>query len=145
MQGKEIEEILKEVNMQTNLDEKIVSLNFLYRLQTRFQNEICNKIGYNGEKIMELPVDKPDIFQCQCLMLLEEIGELVKSDKRWKNFRNEKYDKTNKLEEIADCFIVLFNICLFSDFDCSEVEQAIMDKMIGNFARIYKEKCDKNE
>lgn len=134
MQGKDIENIIKNISQ----DENGMKFNFLYNLQKKFQEEVCNKIGYYDEKISELPTNNVRAYQYHCMCLLEELGELVKSDKRWKNFRNDKYDKDNKLEEIADCFIVLYNICLFSGFSDKEIEQAIFDKILGNFDRIYK-------
>ena len=54
---------------------------------------------------------------------------MLESDKRWKNFRNEKYDKAGKLEEIADCFIVLMNVAMFSGFGACELYDAIADKI----------------
>ena len=70
-------------------------------------------------------------------MMLEEIGELVKSDKRWKNFRNNKFDRDNKLEELCDCFITLMNITMFSGFSCEEVEEAVANKIDENYERCF--------
>lgn len=61
--------------------------------------------------------------------LMSEIGEVLDADKRWKNFRNQKYDKDAKLEEIADCFIVLMNIAMFSEFSGFELAKAIDKKL----------------
>ena len=35
----------------------------------------------------------------------------------------------NKLEEIADCFIVLMNIAMFSGFDGNQLTDAIINKL----------------
>ena len=61
--------------------------------------------------------------------LMSEIGEVLDADKRWKNFRNQKYDENAKLEEIADCFIVMMNIAMFSGFDGSQLIEAIEKKL----------------
>ena len=61
--------------------------------------------------------------------LMSEIGEVLDADKRWKNFRNQKYDENAKLEEIADCFIVLMNIAMFSGFDGNRLYDAIEKKI----------------
>ena len=147
MQGKDIENIIKEAyNNNSNNNSNNITLQFLYNLQLKFQKEICSKdskISYKDD-VNTLPIDNANLFQFHCLSLLEEIGELVKSDKRWKNYRNTKYDKGNKLEEISDCFIVLLNICIFSGFSDKEIENAILNKMLNNFDRIYKEKVDAN-
>ena len=70
------------------------------------------------------------------LALMEETGELVKSDKRWKNYRNTHYDKSNKLEELSDCFITLFNIAMYSGISSEELELALTKKMDENIERI---------
>lgn len=105
--------------------------------QTAFQRMVVNKMGYN-EKIdpEQLPLDVPNLSSYHLLSLLEELGELVKSDKRWKNYRNTHYDKSNKLEELADCFIVLMNVAIFSGISPDEFENAIFDKMIENVKRV---------
>ena len=97
-------------------------LEYVFEIQAENQREMLKKGMYHGlcsddvEKTsfdVELPVDDPKLFSYHVQQLMSEIGELLDADKRWKNFRNGKYDKDSKLEEIADCFIVLVNICLF--------------------------------
>ncbi len=72
--------------------------------------------------------------------MVSEIGEVLDADKRWKNFRNEKYDKDAKAEELADCFIVLMNVCMFSGLDGEDMEKAILDKLDKVTARINENK-----
>lgn len=81
--------------------------------------DACNKF----------PVDDPKLCSYHIQQLMSEIGEVLESDKRWKNFRNDKYDKAGKLEEIADCFIVMMNIAMFSGFGAHELYDAIASKI----------------
>ena len=71
------------------------------------------------------PVDDPHLCSYHVQQLVSEIGEVLEADKRWKNFRNDKYDRDAKLDEIADCFIVLMNISMFSGFSADDVANAI--------------------
>lgn len=115
------------------------SLMGFYNTQMNFQMNVINKYGYEGvssEDIKSLPIDNVSIAKYHMLALMEEVGELVKSDKRWKNFRNTHYDKDNKLEEISDCFITLLNICLYSGISSEELADAIVKKMMHNDERI---------
>ena len=80
-------------------------------------------------KDTELPVDDPKLCSYHVQQLVSEIGEVLEADKRWKNFRNDKNDVVNKLEEIADCFIVVMNLAIFSGFDSHDMEKAIYDKL----------------
>lgn len=77
----------------------------------------------------EIPCDKPRLVSYHIQQLISEIGEILDADKRWKSFRNYKYDKKAKLEEIADCFIVLMNIAMFSGFSAEQVLDAINAKL----------------
>lgn len=113
-------------------------LEYVFEIQAENQREMLKKGMYHGlcsdevEKTsfdVELPVDDPKLFSYHVQQLMSEIGELLDADKRWKNFRNGKYDKDSKLEEIADCFIVLVNICLFSDVSHIELINKVIDKI----------------
>lgn len=86
-------------------------------------SELSDEITISG-----LPVDSPTLSSYHVQHLISEIGEVLDADKRWKNFRNEKYDKAAKVDELADCFIVLMNICMYSDINAGELELAIMNK-----------------
>ena len=92
-----------------------------------FVNSIKYESGFDVY-IEGLPVDEPKLASYHIQQLVSEIGEVLDADKRWKNFRNDKYDKNSKLEELADCFIVLMNICMFSGISAEDLEKAIADK-----------------
>lgn len=80
-------------------------------------------------KYTELPIDEPKLASYHIQQLVSEIGEVLDADKRWKNFRNDFYNRDAKLEELADCFIVLMNISMFSGFSANEVYNAISSKI----------------
>ena len=103
--------------------------------QVAFQKEVNEKFGYNA-KVENIPEDNVEGAKYHMLALMEETGELVKSDKRWKNYRNTNYDKSNKLEELSDCFITLFNIAMYSGISAEELELALNNKMAENMKRI---------
>ena len=95
----------------------------------------CNKYDSFSDKCKgdgkyaKLPHDDVRLASYNIQQLMSEVGEVLDADKRWKNFRNEKYDRESKLEEIADCFIVLMNISMFSGFSGQEVASAILKKI----------------
>ena len=97
--------------------------------------EVSDEITLSG-----LPVDSPALSSYHIQHLMSEIGEVLDADKRWKNFRNEKYDKDAKVDELADCFIVLMNICMFSGLSGEDMEQAISSKIDKVSARISENK-----
>lgn len=104
----------------------------LFDLQQVNQNAMLRSGMYNGLKSAgteRVPVDDARLMSYHIQQLISEIGEVLDADKRWKNFRNRKYDKDAKLEEIADCFIVMMNIAMFSGFDGTEVVDAIKKKL----------------
>ena len=78
---------------------------------------------------MSIPVDDVKLMSYHIQQLVSEIGEVLNADKRWKNFRNERYDENEKLEEIADCFIVLMNVAMFSGIDGAQLTKAIEEKL----------------
>lgn len=91
------------------------------------QNGMYDK--FKNESTTLIPVDDVKLMSYHIQQLVSEIGEILNADKRWKNFRNERYDEKEKLEEIADCFIVLMNIAMFSGFDGIQLSDAILDKL----------------
>ena len=110
--------------------------------QEMLKNGMYDKFVDNGYQIVEtgLPVDRPMLASYHVQQLVSEIGEVLDADKRWKNFRNDKYDKDAKAEELADCFIVLMNICMFSGLSGEDMEQAISSKIDKVSARISENK-----
>lgn len=110
----------------------------LFNLQRNNQTVLLNKgmyVNFTNRNDTK-PTDDPRLCSYHVQQLMSEIGEILDSDKRWKNFRNEKYDSEAKKEEIADCFIVLMNIAMFSGIDSEELYDAIESKIGSVFDRI---------
>ena len=91
-----------------------------------------------------LPADDLKAFSYHIQAMVEELGELMKSDKRWKTHRNAHYDPINKLEELADVFVTSLNLALFSGFNSQTVYKAISDKIIENIAKLESVKNKEN-
>ena len=51
----------------------------------------------------ELPRDDVGLFSYHIQQLISEIGEVLDADKRWKNFRNKKYDKDKTRDILSNC------------------------------------------
>lgn len=107
-----------------------------YESQMAFQELVIEKYGYANEEITSIPCDNIYATSYHIQAMAEEFGELVKSDKRWKNLRNEHYDKENKLEELSDCFITLMNIAMFSGISADEFVDSLNKKMKENAERL---------
>ena len=97
--------------------------------RSMFEKGMYDGFSDNDGKFTELPIDDPKLASYHIQQLVSEIGEILEADKRWKNFRNNVYDKDAKLDEIADCFIVLMNIAMFSGFDAVDVYDAVSNKI----------------
>lgn len=105
-----------------------ISFDEIYKKQIKFQKRIT--------KQNELPKDSLKDFSYHVQAIVEELGEVMRADKRWKNFRNDTYDPLNKLEEICDVYITLLNIAIFSGFTSEELSKAILSKITKNDERI---------
>ena len=116
---------------------KMMSKSFaaFFNDQVDFQRKLINNIGYSVD-VKKIPEDNVELSKYHMLALMEETGELVKSDKRWKNYRNTYYDKSNKLEELSDFVITLFNVAMYSGISAEELEFALNKKMAENMKRI---------
>ena len=107
----------------------------MFEKQAENQRNMFEKGMYDGfagnpiDKYTELPIDDPKLSSYHIQQLVSEIGEVLEADKRWKNFRNSAYDRDAKRDEIADCFIVLMNIAMFSGFDATDMYYAISKKI----------------
>lgn len=104
----------------------------LFNSQVENQNALIKKGSYYGFSSREfdcVPVDDPRLCSYHVQQLVSEIGEVLESDKRWKNFRNDRFDRDAKLDEIADCFIVMMNVAMYSNFTGEEVAEAILNKI----------------
>ncbi len=109
-----------------------LSLNDLFIQQLVNQDKMLHDgmyDEYKSEHTSTVPVDDVKLSSYHVQHLISEVGEILDADKRWKNFRNEKYDKDAKVEEIADCFIVLMNIAMYSGMDGRELTEAIKSKL----------------
>ena len=128
--------MMKNLKMRkTKMNGKNKTLEECYDEQVKFQKEVVKKYGYNAN-VKNIPEDNIELAKYHMLALLEEAGELVKSDKRWKNYRNTYYDKQNKLEELSACIITLFNVAMFSGISGKELAEALETKMNENYNRI---------
>ena len=122
----------------------------LYQLQIGFQEEIINENKYEDlpkESYENLPIDNPKLFAYHIEHLVCEIGEVLSADKRWKNMRRHTTQEMleHKKEEIADCFIVLMNVCIYSGLTASDVMDLIEKKIIKNYDRMHFEKNEGEE
>lgn len=108
------------------------SLSSLFFLQKEFQYKILKNKG----QTIELPIDSPEWFAYHTNAMVEELGECLKADKRWKTHRNAHYDRENKLEEIADIFITAINIALYSGFNADDIYEEIISKIGENSQKI---------
>lgn len=101
----------------------------IYDMQLNNQQLLINNNLYDNINKITLPCDVISLSSYHVQQLVSEIGEVLEADKRWKNLRNDKYNPEHKREEIADCFIVLMNIAMFSGISSEELENAIVDKL----------------
>ena len=109
-----------------------VTFEDLFNIQKANQSKMLQDGMYDAfksEGTDTIPVDDVKLMSYHIQQLMSEIGEVLDADKRWKNFRNQKYDENAKLEEIADCFIVMMNIAMFSGFDGAQLIEAIEEKL----------------
>ena len=97
-----------------------------YNSQVQFQESVAG---------VKCPGDNLTQFSYHIQAMVEELGEVMKADKRWKTHRNERYEPDEKLDEIADVFITAMNIAIHSGFTGAEVEQAISKKIDENYQR----------
>lgn len=128
--------------MNGKMNNKDVTLLDLFEKQVANQKFLMKSGSYNdfgGNENLSIPADNPKLSTYHIQQLISEIGEVLSADKRWKNFRNDKNDTKNKYEEIADCFIVLLNIAMYSGMDAELLAEEITDKIEVFRERIIKE------
>lgn len=99
----------------------------IYQKQVKFQELITGNI---------LPCDDIHWFSITIPLLIEEIGEVLKEDKRWKAFRNVKFDPQAKKDELVDVFIVMLNLLIFSDVNIEEFLAKVNAKIDVNTKRL---------
>ena len=105
-----------------------INFSDLYEKQKEFQKIVLAK--RHGCQPEDVKIEEDlEWFKYHCLAMVEEMGEVVKADKRWKTHRNERYVIDEKLDEIADVFITTMNIAMFSGFDGDDLANAIQQKL----------------
>ena len=102
-----------------------------------YDNQIHFQEAITGAKC---PGDNLQQFSYHIQAMVEELGEVMKADKRWKTHRNHRYEPAEKLDEIADVFITAMNIAIHSGFTADEMEEAISNKIKENYERLSVEK-----
>ena len=113
-------------------------------------NKSFEKLFSEQEKFQKLiegvnPHDNPVKFEYHIAAMVEELGEVLKADKRWKTHRNTTFIAEEKLDEIADVFITAINLALWSGFNVDMVIRALNNKISENFKRWedkQKDVCD---
>lgn len=125
-----------EKTMKMTTGKKNNTLKDIFEKQMHNQTLMIAKGMYGEPKKEAPPVDDVSLSSYHLLQLMSELGEVLDADKRWKNFRNNKYDKDAKVEEIADCFIVLMNIAMFSGLSADDIENAVEKKISEVLERI---------
>lgn len=102
----------------------------LFAIQKYFQERLTGKV---------LPIDSSTDFQYHLCLMIEELGELAKTDKRWREKDGlDTKPNGNKLDEIADVFIVAMNLSMFSGFNYEDIMSAIEVKLSKNIGRLPK-------
>lgn len=71
----------------------------IYEMQAQNQMIMLSRGMYGKERLNILPIDDVQLCSYHIQQLMSEVGEVLDADKRWKNFRNEKYDKEAKAKE----------------------------------------------
>lgn len=105
--------------------------------KSSYDNQIHFQENITGVKC---PGDNLDHFGYHIKAMVEELGEVMKADKRWKTHRNVRYEPEEKLDEIADVFITAMNIAIHSGFTADDIEKAISNKIDENFKRLLIER-----
>jgi len=106
-------------------------------LNNSFYDSFQHQVGFQ-ERVTgaTCPGDHLEHFSYHIQAMVEELGEVMKADKRWKTNRNKRYEPEEKLDEIADVFITAINISIHSGFSVNDIEQAISSKIKQNFERL---------
>ena len=110
-------------------------------MSNEFKSSYDNQVHFQ-EVItgVQCPGDNISQFSYHIQAMVEELGEVMKADKRWKTHRNHRYEPDEKLDEIADVFITAMNISIHSGFTADEIEAAISNKIKENYERLKVEK-----
>lgn len=93
-------------------------------LQIEFQKRITG--------IEQLPSDNIEWFSYHMQAMVEELGEVLKADKRWKTHRNTTYNREEKALELADVYITLLNLLMFTGIPFEEFMEMVVNKQMEN-------------
>lgn len=114
-----------------------MKLQNLYNMQVEFQNKVLEKQSGNEDKpAMTLPQDDVAWFSYHIQAMVEELGEVMKADKRWKTHRNQRYEFDEKVDEIVDVFITAMNIAIFSGVSGDQLVNEVVAKIQENTVKL---------
>lgn len=102
-----------------------LSMENMFKKQVDFQKILT------GQK--NLPNDNRHDFRDHICLMAEEVGELAKTDKRWRKENTKQ--QGDKLDELADIFIVAMNLAIFSGYGYEDITSAINTKIEKNGRR----------
>lgn len=91
------------------------------------------------------PGDNLSQFSYHVQAMVEELGEVMKADKRWKTHRNERFVPEEKLDELADVFITAMNMAIHSGYTTEDIETAISNKIKENYKRLNIKQKDEED
>lgn len=106
-----------------------MGINQVYDKQIYFQKLLAK----NDEQ--KLPADDVVKFQYHVTAIVEELGEVLKADKRWKTHRNETFLREEKEEELADVFLTVLNLLIFSGINIDEFLSQVWKKQSANIEK----------
>lgn len=119
------------LSLTTNIDVELPSeandMERAFEAQKMFQRRLTG---------LDEVEDDPEKFSQQIVQLVEELGELLQADKRWREYRGDKFNEVEKEKELADVFIVAMNLAIFSGVSYEKIVGAIKEKISINFERI---------
>lgn len=119
------------LSLTTNIDVELPSeandMERAFEAQKMFQRRLTG---------LDEVEDDPEKFSQQIVQLVEELGELLQADKRWREYRGDKFNEVEKEKELADVFIVAMNLAIFSGVSYEKLVGAIKEKISINFERI---------
>lgn len=131
---------LKMVQTMMKMKMKMMTGKQLSYKPEKFESLFISQMIFQDKIESSWPCDNPTKFHYHITALQEEIGEVLKADKRWKTHRNNAFDPAEKLDELADCFITLMNISMWSGLTAETMLDAIDNKIAINEKRLDKER-----
>lgn len=114
-----------------------MELEKLYEMQVKFQELVLAKqLQENGKPAIALPQDDVNWFSYHIQAMVEELGEVMKADKRWKTHRNERFEYDEKVDEIVDVFITAMNLAIYSGISAEQLVTSIVSKINENTEKL---------